>query len=235
MLKAKKLLPLVIILLCSFLAWFFNLPQYFDLNKLKEHKDVLENFVSDNKLNSIIIFSIIYIIVVALSIPGASFLTLTGGLLFGQIIATSTVVISATIGASIIFLTVKMASGDFFEKKAGTWVKKLQKGFQENAFFYLLSLRLVPVFPFVIINLVSAILQVPLRIFFWGTFIGIIPGSFVYVSIGVALREVIDSEDFTVNLILDGKILTALIGLGILSLLPILIKKYKEKTSKNKL
>ncbi|MBX9976639.1 MAG: VTT domain-containing protein, partial [Alphaproteobacteria bacterium] len=173
---------------------------------------------------SLLIYSGIYVAVVTLSLPVAALMTLAGGFLFGQEFGTVSAVISATLGASLLFLGTKMASHDVLSSKEGTWVKTMKKGFQDNAFFYLLTLRLIPIFPFVAVNLVAALLQIPLRTFFLGTLIGIIPGSFVYVSLGVALREVIHQP--SPNLIVSPKILIAFAGLGILSLLPVLYKWY---------
>lgn len=171
----------------------------------------------------------VYIALVGLSIPGATFMTLTGGFLFGQLVGTGLVVVSATIGATILFISTKMASEDFLSRKAGPWVDKMKAGFQEDAFYYLLTLRLIPIFPFVAINLVAAVFQISLQTFIVGTFIGIIPGSFVYVSIGNALKDVILTSNLTPKIILEPKAMIALVGLGILSLLPILYQRFSNR------
>lgn len=157
-------------------------------------------------------------------------MTITGGLLFGQWIGTLASVVSATIGASILFLSARMASSDLLAKKSGSWINKMKDGFKENAFTYLLTLRLIPIFPFAVINVAAAIFQISLRTFFFATLIGIIPGSFVYTSMGVALREVIAQPDFSSGLILNPKVLFALAGLGLLALLPVLYKKFKKRS-----
>jgi uncharacterized membrane protein YdjX (TVP38/TMEM64 family) len=226
--QLKKYLPILLIISLSIFAWFFDLYRYFSFDTFKENQQSLELFIESNTALSIAAYCGIYILVVALSIPGATFMTLIGGFLLGQWIGSLAVVVSATLGATILFLSAKMASTDLLSKKAGPWTKKMQKGFQENALSYLLTLRLIPIFPFVAINIAAAFFQIPLRTFFFGTFFGIIPGSFVYISIGVALREVIQKPDFTVDVILDPKILLAFTGLGILSLLPVVYKKMKK-------
>ena len=228
----NKYLPLFFLVVLSLLAWFLGLHHYLNLDTLKTHQEMLELYIENHQILSIIIYSGIYILVVSLSLPFATFMTLAGGLLFGQLIGTVVGVISATLGASILFLSAKMASKDLLIKKAGSWLQKMRRGFQENAFFYLLTLRLIPIFPFVAINLVAAILQIRFRTFFFGTLLGIIPGCFVYVSMGVALREVIKTPDFTPNLMLEPKILIALIGLGILSILPVVYKLLHRSRSK---
>lgn len=216
------------ILLISAISWYFEVYKYFSFEVFKEHQQSLESFIEKKRLLSILIYCGIYILIVSVSIPGASFMTITGGLLFSQWIGVSVSVVSATIGASILFLGAKMASSDLLKKKSGSWGSKMKDGFKEDAFTYLLTLRLIPIFPFAIINLAAAIFQIPLRTFFFGTLIGIIPGSFVYTSMGVALREVISQPDFSRGLILNPKVLFALAGLGILALLPVLYKKFKK-------
>jgi uncharacterized membrane protein YdjX (TVP38/TMEM64 family) len=227
--KIKKYFPILLILLISAIAWYFEVYKYFSFEVFKEHQQSLELFIEQKKFLSILIYCGMYILIVSTSIPGASFMTITGGLLFGQWLGTFSTVIAATIGASILFLSARMASSDFLKQKSGSWVSKMKNGFKENAFTYLLTLRLIPIFPFAVINLAAAVFQISLRIFFLSTLIGIIPGSFVYTSMGVALREVISQPDFSSGLILNPKILIALGGLGILALLPVLYKKFKKK------
>ena len=226
--RIKSYLPLILLVLCSVVAWMLGLQKYFNLEAIQENQKALSEFIYTYYTASIFIFSAIYILVVALSIPGASIMTISSGFFFGQAVGAVLAVISATLGATLFFLSTRLASEDILQKKAGPWMKKMQAGFQENAFSYLLTLRLIPLFPFVAINLVTSLLQIPLRTFFFGTLLGIIPGSFVYASMGVALREVIQQPGLSPNLILDPHILIALGGLGLLSLLPIAYKKYKE-------
>lgn len=228
--KIKKYLPILLILLISAIAWYFEVYKYFSFEVFKENQKLLESFIETEKLLSILIYCGIYILIVSVSIPGASFMTITGGLLFGQWIGTLASVVSATIGASILFLSARMASSDLLAKKSGSWINKMKDGFKENAFTYLLTLRLIPIFPFAVINVAAAIFQISLRTFFFATLIGIIPGSFVYTSMGVALREVIAQPDFSSGLILNPKVLFALAGLGLLALLPVLYKKFKKRS-----
>ncbi len=228
MVRFKKYFPLLVIVGLSITAWLSGLHHYFNLEMFKSHQKFLDLFIAQNIFLSVLIYVTIYIAIVALSIPGATFMTLIGGFLLGQLIGTVAAVLSATIGASILFLSAKLASTDLLSKKAGTLAKTMQKGFQENAFSYLLTLRLIPVFPFVIVNLVAALFQMPLRVFALATLIGIIPGSFIYAGVGVALREVINEPNFTLSLVLKPKVLIALTGLGVLSLLPILFKKHQK-------
>ncbi len=227
--KIRPYIPLILILGSSILAWTLRIQNYINFESLRDHQNTFEYFIYQHYIWSTLIFSVIYLLIVGLSIPGATLMTVTAGFLFGQAVGTLLSVISATLGASLLFLGVRMASERIFLQKAKPWIKKMQAGFQENAFSYLMTLRLIPLFPFVAVNLVASILQIPLRTFFFGTLLGIIPGSFVYVSIGVALRDVINQPGFTPNLILDPQILLALGGLGVLALLPVVYKRFKKR------
>ena len=156
----------------------------------------------------------------------------TGGFLFGQTIGTLCVVLSASLGACSIFLSTKFAAKNSGKKEHGSWVQKMKAGFQDNAFSYMLTLRLIPIFPFVIVNIVAGILQIRLKTFFFGTLIGIIPGSYVYVSVGVAMQTLLNNDNFTPESLLSPDIIVALTGLGILALLPIIYKIIKKRTKK---
>lgn len=224
----KRYLPILLLLIIAILAWFVGIGDYLNLDALKAHQHIMQDFVMQHGILSAAMFAGAYTLIVSLSLPLATFMTLTGGFLFGQWVGTGLVVVSATAGASILFLSAKLASKDLLTQKAGSFVLKMQRGFQENAMSYLLTLRLIPLFPFAAINLVAAILQIPFRVFFFGTLFGIIPGSFVYVSLGVALREVISQPDFSAHLILNPKILVALTGLGVLALLPVIYRRWKS-------
>jgi uncharacterized membrane protein YdjX (TVP38/TMEM64 family) len=151
-----------------------------------------------------------------------------GGLLFGTIAATIYVVIGATVGATGLFLAARTALGEPLRARAGPAVKRMEKGFQENALSYLLVLRLVPLFPFFVVNLVPAFLGVPLRTYVIGTVLGIIPGSFVYASVGNGLGAIFDAgQTPDLKIIFQPDILIPIIGLAILSLIPIAYKKFK--------
>lgn len=225
----QKYLPLLLIICFSLLAWFLGLKDYFNLETLRLYHGGLSLYIKEHLTLSLLIYSLAYILIVTLSIPVAAFMTILGGFLFGQFLGTCVVVISATLGAVLIFISAKRASKDLLTQKAGKFAQKMHRGFNENAFSYLLTLRLIPLFPFVAVNLAAALFQIPLRTFFTATFMGIIPGSFVYVALGVALQTVIDKPDLSLKLALDPKILLALGGLGLLSLLPIVYKKFKGR------
>lgn len=219
---------MLVLVLCA--VFYFRLYQYLSFETLKLHRQFLVEWTSQHYILAVLSYIFIYIIAVTISIPGAVFLTLAGGFLFGLILGTIYVVLSATIGATLLYLAVNTAIGEWLEKRASHWVKKMKQGFKKNAFFYLLTLRFMPIFPYWLVNIVSALLNVPLRIFISATFIGIIPGSIVYVSVGNGLGHIFDSgEKPNLGLIFNPSILLPLIGLAILSLIPVVYKHFIEK------
>ncbi|TNF65902.1 MAG: TVP38/TMEM64 family protein [Gammaproteobacteria bacterium] len=233
--RLKKLLPLIILIILLVIAYFLDLQKYFSFSYLQEQHVALAQWTETHFLLASMIFCVCYIIAVAISIPGASFLTITGGFLFGVVLGSIYVVISATIGAVIIFLAAKTALGSWFEKKASSYkLDKFAHGFEENAFSYLLVLRLVPLFPFWLVNIVPALFNIRTSIYTLSTFLGIIPGSIVYVLVGNGISSVI-AENKTPNfgIIFEPYILAPLIGLAILSLIPVVYKKIKARSKLN--
>jgi uncharacterized membrane protein YdjX (TVP38/TMEM64 family) len=229
--KMKRYIPIIILLFLALVAWGAGVHRFFSFDILRNHHQTIEMYIHTYPILSTIVYMGAYIAIVGLSIPGATILTVIGGLLFGQWVGTLVVVTSATIGATVLFISAKLASQDLLRKKAGNWVEKMRRGFQENAFYYMLTLRLIPIFPFVAVNLVAALLQIPLRTFLLTTFVGIIPGSFAYVCIGDALKDVILSPVLTPKIVLEPKMLYALVALGILSLLPVFYNRYMLRKS----
>jgi uncharacterized membrane protein YdjX (TVP38/TMEM64 family) len=172
----------------------------------------------------------IYTTAVAFSLPGATVLSITGGFLFGTVWGTVCIVISATLGATVLFLIAKTAFGDALRTRAGPWLQNMEAGFRDNALSYLLVLRLVPLFPFFMVNLVPALLGVPLPTYVLGTFVGIIPGALVYATVGAGLGSIFDAGgEFSATGILAPKVLLSLIGLAVLAMLPVVYKTFKTR------
>lgn len=229
--KLYKFTPLLIIIAVAIIITMSGMHQYISLDTLREHQVFLQNYITKHTAISIAIYCLIYFAIVSLSIPAATVMTLIGGFLFGQIIGTICIVFSASCGACIIFMSTKIATRNTVKKETGKWVKKMQAGFAENAFSYMLTLRLIPIFPFVLVNLVAGILQISLRAFFFGTLIGIIPGTFIYASVGVSMQNLLNHPNFSPDLLLEPQIIFSLTGLGFLALLPIIYKRLKNKSS----
>lgn len=233
--EARQGLPwhyLPIAVLAAGLIAFFalGLHEYVTFETLKANRIELLDFVGHNLALAILIFIVGYAVVVAFSIPGGAVLTITGGFLFGLTTGTLSTVVGATFGATGLFLAARLAVGDVLRKKAGKIIQKMEAGFQENAFNYLLVLRLVPIFPFWLVNLAPALLGVTLRTYVIATFIGIVPGTFVYTSIGNGLGAVFDrGETPDLGIIFEPAILIPIVGLALLALLPIAYKKMKGR------
>ncbi len=228
---AGRFLPLAA--LAAGLAIFFalGLHRYLSFGALAENRDFLMRLVEDHPVTAPLAFMAVYALAVAFSIPGAVVLTIAGGFLFGTWAGGLFVVVGATIGAVGVFLAARTAFGEGLRRRAGPWIARLEAGFRENALSYLLVLRLVPLFPFWLVNLVPAFLSVPLTTYALGTFVGIIPGSFVYASVGNGLGAVFDaggSPDLTI--IFKPEILLPIVGLSLLALIPVVYKKFKRKS-----
>jgi uncharacterized membrane protein YdjX (TVP38/TMEM64 family) len=222
----RRLIP-VLVFVAGVVAFFvLGLEQYLSIDALRQHRVALRAWVGASGVLAALIFMAVYIVTVAFSLPGATVLTVAGGFLFGAVWGTVIVVISATIGGTVLFVIAKTALGDALRSRAGAWLQTLEAGFRANALSYLLVLRLVPIFPFFIVNLVPAFLGVPLSTFVLGTFVGIIPGSFVYATVGAGLGSIFDTGGtFSLQGVLTPQIITALVGLAVLALVPIVYKK----------
>jgi uncharacterized membrane protein YdjX (TVP38/TMEM64 family) len=228
--KKVNLLPLLI-LAGGIIAFFaFGGADYLSFETLRDNRQTILEWTANNYVLAVISFVVAYHVAVMFSLPGAVWLTLTGGFLFGTFEATIYVVVGATAGAIGIFLLARYALYDFFHAKVGKTLNRMEKGFQEDALSYMLVLRLVPLFPFWLVNLVPALLGVKLRTYAIGTFVGIIPGAFVYASVGSGLGAVFDEGGTPdLSIIFSPEILTPIIGLAVLAMVPVLYKKIKNR------
>ena len=147
------------------------------LEALVQHRAAIDGFVMAHQALAVLAYIGLYIVTVALSLPGATFLTVAGGFLFGVGVGAAAAVVGATLGATVIFLIARTALGEPLLKRAGPRAQQLAQGFREDAFSYLLFLRLVPAFPFFLVNLVPAFAGVRLSTFVVATALGIIPGG----------------------------------------------------------
>ncbi|MDA1090238.1 MAG: TVP38/TMEM64 family protein [Proteobacteria bacterium] len=225
-----RLLPLLLVAAAFAAVFIFGLDDYLGFEMLKEHRKTAMDWYQQNHFVAIVGFVLVYALVVALSVPGAVWLSLAAGFMMGTVVSTIVVVFAATLGALGIFLIARYALADFFHEKAGAAVRKMEAGFQENALSYLLVLRLVPLFPFWLVNLVPALMAVPARTFVIATFFGIIPGTAVFCSIGNGLGAVFDRGEMpNLNIVFQPEIFGPLLGLSLLSLLPVIHKKLKKQ------
>lgn len=204
--------------------FYFDLGRFLSLAALKDNRDSLLAFTEANFAAAMGIFVVAYAIVTGLSLPGAVILTLAGGFLFGAVSATLLVNIGATTGATLAFLTARYLLRDTVERKFGKSLGPLQEGFAKNAFSYLLTLRLIPLFPFFVVNLVSGLTRVSVGTYVAATAIGIIPGSFVYAYAGRQLGAINSLKE-----IASPNVVGAFVLLGLLALVPVVYKRFAAK------
>ncbi len=226
-----RLLPLVILVAALGTAYAFGLQEWISFERLRENRETLTTWVAENQLLASIGFVLGYALLVAISFPGGSFLTVLGGFLFGVWPGTLFVVLAATIGATLLFLAARTGLAAPLKERAGGLIRRMEEGFRENAFSYMMVLRLVPLFPFWAVNLAPAFLGVPLGTYGLATFIGIIPGSLVYTSVGNGLGAVFDAGgDPDLGLIFQPSILLPILGLALLSLIPVFYQRLRKRT-----
>lgn len=224
-------LALAVFVLGVVLVFTTGVKDYLTLDALSANRARLLEFVEMNAVAAVLFFMGVYVAATALSVPGAIWLTIAGGFVFGPVFGTLYTVVAATVGAGLIFLIARYVLGDILRAKAGPALKKMEAGFQENALSYLLVLRLVPLFPFFLVNLVPAFLGVPLRTFVIGTFFGIIPGTFVFSTVGAGLGDAL-AAGVTVDpgaVLKQPTVIGALLGLALLSLVPVVYRRIKAR------
>ena len=228
----KRLIPVGVLVLGLVAFFVFDLGRFLSFDALRDNRAALLHWVDTYGVVAALVYMLIYAVAIAFSLPGGAVLTITGGFLFGWFWGTICVVFAATAGATALFLIAKTSFGDNLRAKAGPALQRMQEGFQEGALSYLLVLRLVPLFPFFLVNLVPAFLGVSLRIYVLGTFIGIIPGTFVFARAGATLGNFFDQgkEFNTAGLLKDPGTLITLGGLIVLALIPVVYKKIKARS-----
>jgi uncharacterized membrane protein YdjX (TVP38/TMEM64 family) len=218
----KRLAPLAVLVIGLVVFFAFDFDRLVTLEALHENRAALGGFVDRNGVLAALLFVLAYAVVVALSLPIATVLSIVGGFFFGTVIGTLCVVVGATAGAVLLFLIARSTLGAFLRERAGPALKRMEDGFGQNEFSYLLILRLIPLFPFFVVNIVPALLGVSLRNYTLATAVGIIPGAFVYVGVGAGTGSVIDSGAVPgLDAFLRPDVLLPIIGLAVLAFLPI--------------
>lgn len=204
--------------------FYFDLGRYLSLDTLKENRDQLLLFTDTHYAVSAALFILVYVVVTGLALPGAAILTLAGGFLFGSLLGTLFVNVGATTGAALAFLAARYLLRDWVEDKFGKWLEPVQQGFTKDAFSYLITLRLIPLFPFFVVNLVSGLTRMSVGSYVAATSLGIIPGSFVYAYAGRQLGTINSLKE-----VASPNVIAAFVLLGVLALVPILYKKFSAK------
>jgi uncharacterized membrane protein YdjX (TVP38/TMEM64 family) len=209
------------------------------------YRDTLRGAVERYGPIAVLVYAGVYVTGVALSVPGAVFLTILGGFLFGWLLGGTLAWLAATLGAILVFLIARTSIGDILARKAGPRLQRLAEGFRRDAFSYLLFLRFLPVMPFWITNLAPALLGVPLRTFALASLVGLVPATFTFAAIGASLEALIAGQkaqmdqciasgaagcsfEPSVWALLQPKHLTVFAALGLLSLVPVLVRRWRR-------
>jgi len=221
--KQKLVIAAIVVMLIA-LFFVFDLGKYLTLESLKANRDALTTFYQKNRIVMAAAFITVYIIQTALSLPGAAVLSLAAGAVFGAVMGTLYVNIGATVGATLAFLVARYLFHDVIQNKFGSRLEKINKELEAQGFNYLLFLRLVPVFPFFLINLGAGLTKMPLRTYFLGTMVGIIPGSFVFCNAGASLATISSMSE-----VASPRVLGSFALLGMFALVPVLYQKFKRR------
>lgn len=227
---AKRLLPLLLIVATLALALAMGGHEQVSWPALAARRSALAEMVQARPLVAAAGYVLIYATAVAVSIPGAVVITVSGGLLFGTLAGAALAVLGATLGASMLFLAARSALGGMLTARAAPWLDRLRTGLARDGFAYLLALRLIPVMPFWLLNLAPAVLGMRLAPFIGATFLGIIPGTLVFASIGAGLGHVLEAGGTPdLGLILSAPVLLPLLALATLSLMPALVRRWRTR------
>jgi uncharacterized membrane protein YdjX (TVP38/TMEM64 family) len=225
--KNKKVyISMILLIIGFFLIKYTGISRVLTFENLQQNKELLKIYVNENYIYAVSIYILTYIIVVTFALPGAGVLSLTGGFLFGIVGGMLYSNVGATIGAIFSFLSARYIIGEWIQKRYEEKLEKINEEIKENGKNYFLMLRLIPVFPFFLINLLAGLTSIPLTTFAWTTTIGIIPGSFAYSFAGNNLGNIQSAKD-----ILSIHTILGFTALGALAILPIFLKKMKRKKS----
>jgi uncharacterized membrane protein YdjX (TVP38/TMEM64 family) len=226
----KRFGPIILIALGLVLALSMGWQRYLSFEVLAQQSSALKALLLSKPLVVVAAFMGIYVVSTAIALPGAIWLTIAGGFLFGPFLGTALSATSATIGATLLFVAAQSALGAGLRSRAGSLIDRLETGFRENAFSYLLTLRLVPVAPFFGVNLAAAFLRIPLRTFVLATAIGILPGGFVYAWLGSGIEHLIASgRTPDLRIIFSLQVIGPLLALAALALLPVVWKAAAQR------
>jgi len=245
----RRLAPLIVLAAVAGLIISQGWHNLISFQQLALNQQALQAWIGENLIGALAVYMGIYIVVVALSLPGGAVLTVAGGLLFGWLIGGVVTVVAATLGATAIFLIARSSLGEPLAARAGPWLGRFRSGFQENALSYLLFLRLVPVFPFWVVNLAPALLGVTLRDYVVATALGIIPGTFAFAFAGAGLDSVLAAQreafqacqaareagdpacsfQFDPGTLITPELLIAFAALGVVALIPAIVKKLRKQ------
>lgn len=229
-----RFVPIAILLGVLITGLLLGWQRYFTLDFLAGARESIKAFASENGVLAALIYVLGYAVATAVAFPASWLLTVAGGFVYGAFLGGLLAAIGATIGASILFWAAKTAFGDSLRQRVGGFVDRAAKGFETNAFSYMLALRLAPIFPFAAVNIIPALLKVPFSTYFIATLIGILPGALVYASIGQGLESVLievaeSGRDVSISDLITPGLTLGLLGLALLAIAPTLFKLIRAR------
>ncbi len=225
----KRVIPFLALAGLALAVWFSGLTDYLGWESLARHQASLLTKVAAWPVLAPVAYVAGYAVFVALSLPQAVVVTITGGLLFGTLLGGALAVLGASLGAVILFLLARTAFGDSLAARGGTFVQTVRAGLQRDGFNYLLAIRLIPVFPFWLVNLAAALGGMRLLPYVLATVIGIAPGTFVFASIGAGIGSVLAGGGRPdLSIIVSLPVLGPLVALALLSLLPVAWRYWRK-------
>lgn len=204
---------------------------YLTLDRLRAEQDQLLAFVDRNYLAAVAAYLTVYALICTFAVPGSVFLTIAGGLVFTPFVATGYVAVGATAGATALYLITRYSATDWVRARTGPWAARLEDGFRRDAWSYMFILRLVPVFPFFIVNLASALIRVPFKVYVIGSFFGIMPGTFVYATLGAGISDILamGGDVDLVGVLRQPTVIGSFAGLAALAVVPLIYKKFASR------
>jgi uncharacterized membrane protein YdjX (TVP38/TMEM64 family) len=221
------MLPLLMLGAAAILFLALGGGHYLTFPALAENRQLLTQLAARSNVAAALCFIAVYAGLAALSIPGAAVLSIAAGMLFGIWLGTLYAVVGATLGATAIFAAARAGFGNITER-AHSQVRRLEGGFRTDAFNYLLVLRLIPIFPFWLVNLVAALARVRFQTYVVGTFLGIIPGTFVFVSLGKGFGDIVAAgRSPDLGIVFRPSVLLPLCGLAALALMPMVYRRWR--------
>ena len=203
-----------------------DLQTYLSLNSIREHRSYVLNWYNEHTILAILAFWFFYIIATIFSLPGAVWITIIYGAIIGTYSSLLIVISAATIGSLLVFILARYFISGLLSAAIKRYIAAMEENLKGDAFWYLLFLRLVPIFPFWLVNLAPAFFGVPIRIYLFSTLIGIIPGTYIFCSFGGSLGKLFEVEEISISqIVFESKLLIPLFGVSLLSLAPILVKR----------
>lgn len=221
--------PVVVLVALFIWAVASGIADHISLEELRARAQDLQAFVRERPVLSVATYILLYVATVSISLPGALILSLSGGFLFGPILGGVAAVSGATGGSTVVYLVSRTAFADFLRRWRNPLLLRIEDGFRDNAFSYLLTLRLIPAFPLLLVNVASGLMGVPVRTFLLASFLGMVPSSFVYAGIGAGLGHVFaHGGPVSLHTLLSPRIYLPIIGMGVLAFLPPLWRHWRR-------